>query len=293
MKKTGNPVTTCQICGRPILANTGVIAHHGYKRPDYGWQTQSCMGARHLPYEKSCDLIPVAIKAVNDFIARSHAGITSLTSNPPETLTYSKYQGAYKKPLLIEIPRPANFNPATAYHSGHAGDYSNLFFGKIRGIEAGIKAAQFDIEYLTERLAKWVAPEPKAEPEPSRVRPKSALAIARQLLPADNEWPAQPYKTLAARFEELESMSTASQRMIELQSLEPAVRDILAAMWGEKYPPNDCNSKPKTYENYNVKPQPHPFKAGEVLYYVFNGETPLYICEATPEAALRRAGVPQ
>jgi hypothetical protein len=42
---------TCQCCGRAILAETGVIAHHGYERPDYGYQTASCMGARELPFE--------------------------------------------------------------------------------------------------------------------------------------------------------------------------------------------------------------------------------------------------
>lgn len=41
----------CQCCNRKILANTGVIAHHGYERPGHGWQTSSCMGARHLPFE--------------------------------------------------------------------------------------------------------------------------------------------------------------------------------------------------------------------------------------------------
>lgn len=41
----------CQICGRAILAYTGLIAHHGYTRPGDGWQTASCHGARELPYE--------------------------------------------------------------------------------------------------------------------------------------------------------------------------------------------------------------------------------------------------
>lgn len=42
---------TCQICGRPIFAETGVIAHHGYQRPGDGYQTASCPGARELPFE--------------------------------------------------------------------------------------------------------------------------------------------------------------------------------------------------------------------------------------------------
>ena len=42
---------TCQCCGRQIFAQTGTIAHHGYERPGYGWQTASCMGAKYLPFE--------------------------------------------------------------------------------------------------------------------------------------------------------------------------------------------------------------------------------------------------
>lgn len=41
----------CQCCGRAILANKGTIAHHGYERPNHGWQTASCIGAKRLPFE--------------------------------------------------------------------------------------------------------------------------------------------------------------------------------------------------------------------------------------------------
>ena len=37
---------TCQICGRAIKASSGLIAHHGYERPGWGYQTTSCLGAR-------------------------------------------------------------------------------------------------------------------------------------------------------------------------------------------------------------------------------------------------------
>lgn len=42
---------TCQCCAGKFLANTGTIAHHGYTRPGYGWQTASCIGAKYLPFE--------------------------------------------------------------------------------------------------------------------------------------------------------------------------------------------------------------------------------------------------
>jgi hypothetical protein len=39
---------------RQIFVQTGVIAHHGYRRPSGSWRTASCFGARHLPFEAGC-----------------------------------------------------------------------------------------------------------------------------------------------------------------------------------------------------------------------------------------------
>jgi len=50
-KAQADGAMTCQICDRSILANSGVVAHHGYTRPGNGWQTGSCPGARELPFE--------------------------------------------------------------------------------------------------------------------------------------------------------------------------------------------------------------------------------------------------
>lgn len=55
---------TCQICERAILAETGLIAHHGYERPGDGWQTASCFGARALPFEASRDKLGVYVESL-------------------------------------------------------------------------------------------------------------------------------------------------------------------------------------------------------------------------------------
>lgn len=67
---------TCQVCGRPILAETGAIAHHGYERPGTGWQTASCEGARHVPIEVSRDALTDHIVNVRRRLdqTRSHLG---------------------------------------------------------------------------------------------------------------------------------------------------------------------------------------------------------------------------
>ncbi|MDE2096554.1 MAG: hypothetical protein KGL39_04850 [Patescibacteria group bacterium] len=57
---------TCQICGRPIFAELGLIAHHGYERPGEGWQTESCIGARELPFETSRDVLGNHIVALEN-----------------------------------------------------------------------------------------------------------------------------------------------------------------------------------------------------------------------------------
>ncbi len=54
----------CQICGRLIFAQTGVIAHHGYERPGDGYQTESCYGARFQSFEVNRDRLGWYIEKV-------------------------------------------------------------------------------------------------------------------------------------------------------------------------------------------------------------------------------------
>jgi hypothetical protein len=61
----------CQCCDKLFLANTGLMAHHGYQRPGGGWQTASCMGARYLPLEVSRDRLAELIKSLETWKARA------------------------------------------------------------------------------------------------------------------------------------------------------------------------------------------------------------------------------
>lgn len=108
------PIVHCQICERNIKASNGLIAHHGYTRPEQGWQTDSCIGARNLPYEKSRDLIPVAIKKIDAFIGLTESKIKQIEAeNPPvpflrrmissENPMYKLRQGEYIGSLKSQI----------------------------------------------------------------------------------------------------------------------------------------------------------------------------------------------
>lgn len=144
--------TTCQICGRPIKSSTGLIAHHGYKRPGSGWQTASCIGARHLPYEVSCDFIPVAIASVKAYIDRTEIALALHFTFPPNTLHYTR--GSWNKER-IAVERPANFEPFGSSHRMRFHKYDAVFDNVAHEMKRGIEFAKRDLEYLTKRLADW------------------------------------------------------------------------------------------------------------------------------------------
>lgn len=150
------PTTTCQICGRGILANTGVIAHHGYQRPGDGYQTKSCMGARYLPYEVSCDRIQYAIEAITNYKNDEQKALDGWLASPPQTIIdYDKnyYTG---KTTELKYEKPADF-----VYGGYASiprTYANEYSRRVYAFQRTIKACGEQIAYLTDRLQKWVAP---------------------------------------------------------------------------------------------------------------------------------------
>jgi hypothetical protein len=152
------PVTTCQICGRPVLANTGLIAHHGYTRPGDGWQTASCMGARHLPYEVSCDVLPVAIESIQNYILDVQKEFAEFLVNPPETILVRNWQysafhsGNQKKYNEEKRPDGFTFNVQSYSSRGYEQGYTAKYH-EFRNI---LKNADISLAYMQNRLNNWV-----------------------------------------------------------------------------------------------------------------------------------------
>lgn len=69
---------TCQCCGRAIFAQRGKIAHHGYERPGYGWQTASCMGATYLPFEVDRERLADLIVRLQHTITETKAHLKAI-----------------------------------------------------------------------------------------------------------------------------------------------------------------------------------------------------------------------
>lgn len=153
-----DPVFTCQICGRAIKANTGLIAHHGYQRPyNQGWQTRSCFGARRVPFEHGHDAIDDYLVLLVQWITDAQKAFAEMVSAPPATLTYQRRDGWHNKvgePIVYE--KPADFDYTKALrNSMMRGSYETEWRDKYKNQERGLRGLENDQRELTKRLTEW------------------------------------------------------------------------------------------------------------------------------------------
>ena len=152
-------MTTCQICGRAIKANTGLIAHHGYKQPwGDGQRTQSCPGSRHLPYEVSRDAIP----GVRANYARQgellEARVADWVANPPATI-HAVRRDAYGAVRTEQtLTRPDGFDAEKNLNRGgyRLMTYELEHATRLRRMRAELSGLVEAIAWLTERYDGWV-----------------------------------------------------------------------------------------------------------------------------------------
>lgn len=147
--------TTCQVCGREIKANTGLIAHHGYKR-SWGWQTPSCEGARYVPYEVSCERLREVAGMVKRFITSEEEGLAAFLATPPPTITVEERRSSYVSAKEVTYTKPENFDK-DRYYSCIPRTYENAYSQKISIYERTIKAAKMDFATMEKRLQNWTA----------------------------------------------------------------------------------------------------------------------------------------
>lgn len=144
--------THCQICEREIKANTGLIAHHGYQRPQFAhYQTRSCFGARHRPYEESCDALQPYIDMLADWHARVEGNLAKLRAGPAE-MTHLSRDGSGK---MIVVPRPDGFDSATAKPGYLPRSYVTLWRHKVAEVEYELRYIAAEQKRATVRFAAW------------------------------------------------------------------------------------------------------------------------------------------
>jgi|SRR5579862_1410037 len=144
---------TCQVCGRAIKASTGLIAHHGYRRPYEGWQTASCEGARYVPYEVSCDRLHEVTEMVRGFIASQEKMLADFLAMPPQTLIVYERRSAWGNEERVEYTRPDDFKIDGGYLRFRT--YENAYSNRKYNYEQTIKMAKADVSSMERRLNEW------------------------------------------------------------------------------------------------------------------------------------------
>ena len=149
-------LATCQVCGRAIKANRGLIAHHGYKRPyQAGWQTASCEGARYVPYEVSCERLREVTEMVKNFIIAQEKALADFLAVPPQIITVFEGRSAWhREQEKVEYTKPDDFKQ-DSYRSSMPRTYENAYSNKKYGYERTIRAAKVDVSIMERRLSEW------------------------------------------------------------------------------------------------------------------------------------------
>jgi len=146
--------TTCQVCGRAIKAKSGIIAHHGYKRPYDGWQTASCPGARYAPYEVSCDRLREIVEEVRNFIASQEKALANFLATPPQTITVLEHRSAWGDGEKVTYEKPEPFKQES-YRRSIPRTYENAYSNRKYNYEQTIRAAKTDLSIMERRLNEW------------------------------------------------------------------------------------------------------------------------------------------
>ena len=109
---------TCQICERRQAVNvkTGRIAKHGYT-VDWGFFSGTCPGSDHLPYEKSCDLIPAVIVSLN-------GRVEDLKAGRAKTEAVESPRGGFEFRRYVRNPRTWRHGYESHEVTGRFEDYS-------------------------------------------------------------------------------------------------------------------------------------------------------------------------
>lgn len=148
---------TCQCCGGDVALTKGDrTAHHGYTRPGYGWQTESCMGARALPYELGHDQLDLWIEALEAHEAKRVELREKLLAGDVTTLPIRTRQGG--KTVFVDITEAeANATPShqLAIYAYGKTNWQVLIERAIGQVESELRHVRRDLQEQRERRESW------------------------------------------------------------------------------------------------------------------------------------------
>lgn len=132
-------IGTCAFCWQNVRCPDGKLAHHGYKRPGFGYIHGSCQGTSEEPWEVS----PVTGQLALTFFTRLAASLERELTELPNQTQLMQLWGRSPKPLLKSEAKPY--------------EWDDLYKTIERRLQTGLKNAVTQRDDYTQKLRDWKA----------------------------------------------------------------------------------------------------------------------------------------
>src|SRR3990167_3204690 len=130
-------VKGCPVCFRPIAVVAGRMAHHGYTRPEIGFQTASCEGVRFKPLEVSSEGLQWLIGALRKRLESRKLAYAERATQPEFLMARQGHTGAAIKVMRGDAQWP------------------QVFTRHVVELRAEIAAIERELPTLDKMLADW------------------------------------------------------------------------------------------------------------------------------------------
>lgn len=132
-------VKTCPCCFRAIAVQGNTMAHHGYQRTGFGFQTASCMGIHYRPLEVSDEGLRAMIRVLTKNIADLQTEMAQW-ANPEAT---PQFTVKTKKGEVVYVRGTAEFDR-----------HMRIL---VANKESELRQANYSLKFFEDKLATWKA----------------------------------------------------------------------------------------------------------------------------------------
>lgn len=134
-------VRTCPCCFRGIAVTGATMAHHGYQRPGFGYQTSSCPGIRFEPVERSNEGIKWVIVSSQNRISDLQSQLEK-ADEKTSIWAFNSYKNKH-----VEVKKDDK-------------GWDAAFSRWKRETAYEIKQLEGSVEFFSDKLKNWVQTEP-------------------------------------------------------------------------------------------------------------------------------------
>lgn len=146
------PRAECQICERTqALDSAGLLGHHGYKRPGWGFITGDCMGVHHKPFPAT-DALEKYLSALRDYVGKCLANLRKLPTLTEWEYRYTVRTGPGQKETRTRTIRKGDDYQYDAAARQSFPAFDSCISSARLNLESEIKFAEGDAARVVKRI---------------------------------------------------------------------------------------------------------------------------------------------